>query len=147
MILWAPDKVRDFDFAALTRSLDSETATGEVRFPSEMAVLDGHTSGVRAACFSADGQLLATGSNDNTVRVWSLDTGDCMRSFVDHTGWVRALEVVAPNRIASASDDKTVRVWTLGDGECVRTLVGHTDHVDSLALVSSPSVGWSCTIS
>jgi WD40 repeat protein len=41
------------------------------------SVLEGHTSGVNAVVFSADGQLLASASSDETVRVWETATGAC----------------------------------------------------------------------
>ena len=41
------------------------------------SVLEGHTGYVRAVVFSADGQLLASASDDSTVRVWETATGAC----------------------------------------------------------------------
>jgi WD40 repeat protein len=46
------------------------------------SVLDGHTGGVNAVVFSTGGQLLASASNDKTVRVWETATGIC-RSVLD----------------------------------------------------------------
>jgi WD40 repeat protein len=41
------------------------------------SVLEGHSEEVRAVVFSPDGQLVASASNDSTVRVWETATGQC----------------------------------------------------------------------
>ena len=89
VILWAPEKVRKFDFGLLNRPVDTGEDAADLRLPAEITVLQGHTSGVRAVSFSDDGQLLATGSNDNTVRVWDVATGQLVKALRGHGGRVR----------------------------------------------------------
>jgi WD40 repeat protein len=36
------------------------------------ATLEGHTDGVLSVCFNADGQKLASGSEDKTIKIWNL---------------------------------------------------------------------------
>jgi WD40 repeat protein len=54
------------------RVWETATGTGACR-----SVLEGHTASVNAVVFSADGQLLASASHDQTVRVWETATGAC----------------------------------------------------------------------
>src|SRR5229473_2394690 len=49
-----------------------------------VATLEGHAGGVTAIAFSPDGQLLASGSMDHTVRLWNLEPGDLMTALVGH---------------------------------------------------------------
>ncbi len=44
----------------------------------------GHASGVSDAAFSPDGGALATGSEDETVRLWDVETGDELKRFEGH---------------------------------------------------------------
>ncbi len=82
--------------------------------------------------FSPDGNWIAAGTADRTVRLWRTDTG-AERVLRGHTDLV--LDVAfdpASKMLASASYDKTVRLWDLGTGES-RVLRGHTASVDSVA--------------
>jgi WD40 repeat protein len=48
------------------------------------SVLEGHSDQVNAVVFSPDGQLLASASDDGTVRVWETTTGTCRSELVGH---------------------------------------------------------------
>ena len=54
---------------------------------------------------------LASGSRDNTIRVWSSDTGECKQVLKGHTDAVYSLAVLANGDLASGSCDNTIRVW------------------------------------
>jgi WD40 repeat protein len=96
---------------------------------SDVDTLEAHQNWVMAICAfqEPDGQTrLATGGDDETVRIWDPDNPDAPRhTLLGHTGPVRAvvpIETPAGLRLASGSDDKTVRIWSL-DGErvaCIR---------------------------
>ena len=77
------------------------------------APLTGHTTSVLGVALSPDGHRIASGSADNTVRLWNADTGQQIGDpLTGHTGPVRSV-AFSPDghRIASASADKTVRLW------------------------------------
>jgi len=98
-----------------------------------LRTLEGHTSSVNAVALSADGQTIISGSDDKTVRVWSVE-GTLLRTPEGHTGYVRAVALSADGQtIISGSDDNTVRVWSV-EGTLLRTLEGHTGTVYAVAL-------------
>ena len=43
--------------------------------------LQGHTNDVMSVCFSSDGAFFASGSTDETIRLWDANTGECLRSL------------------------------------------------------------------
>jgi len=97
--------------------------------------LNGHTGSVLEVVFSPDGQLLATGGADRTVRVWDLESKSerfCLRG---HTAKVYAL-AFSPDgtRLFSGSEDTTIRVWDMTHGEERLELRGHARYIYDLAV-------------
>jgi WD40 repeat protein len=57
-----------------------------------------------------DGRL-ASGSEDNTIRLWDATAGAETARLEAHSGWVSALCVLPDGRLASGSSDHTIRLW------------------------------------
>ena len=96
--------------------------------------LEGHTGGVLSVAFSPDGQTVASGSSDYTIRLWDTLAGEHKRTLEGHKGWVHSI-VFSPNgrMLASGSEDKTVQLWDAVRGTHRRKLKGHTKEVLSVA--------------
>ena len=79
-----------------------------------LMTLEGHSSIVLSVAWSPDGTKIASGSNDNTVRVWDAATGKLLRTLKGHSASVYAV-VWSPDgtKIASGSYDKTVIIWSI----------------------------------
>ena len=79
--------------------------------------------------------MLASGSVDHTIRLWSLPEGISLHSLEGHIAGVRCLAISPDGRVlASGSDDHTIRLWSLPDGVVLKTLKGHTAEVSCLAI-------------
>ncbi|HEY6333657.1 MAG TPA: GTP-binding protein, partial [Blastocatellia bacterium] len=81
-------------------------------------VLEGHRTWVRSVAWSGDGRRIASGSSDNTVRIWDSESGEMVRVLEGHRTWVRSVAWSGDGRrIASGSADNTVRIWDSESGK------------------------------
>jgi WD40 repeat protein len=86
-------------------------------------VLEGHTGPVFAVAFSPDGQLLASGSYDHTVRLWNPATGKELQKLEGHTDLVQTVAFSPDGQLlASGSYDHTVRLWNPATGKELQKL-------------------------
>lgn len=95
-------------------------------------ILKGHDDHV-ITCLQFYGNRIVSGSDDNTLKVWSAITGKCLRTLVGHTGGVWSSQMSA-NIIISGSTDRTLKVWNAENGNCIHTLMGHTSTVRCMHL-------------
>src|SRR5207244_10836988 len=102
-----------------------------------LVTLKGHSDAINAVAFSIDGKTLASGSSDNTVKLWDVSTGAELRTLKGHSNSVVPVISVAfspdGRTLASGSSDKTVKLWDVSTGAELRTLKGHSEAVWSVA--------------
>ena len=95
--------------------------------------LTGHSDWVFSLAYSPDGQTLASGSLDNTIKLWNARTGNLLQTFTGHfkSFWSLAYSPDGQT-LASGTKDGTIKLWNAPTGNLLQTLTGHSDWVFSL---------------
>lgn len=118
-LLKAPERLRRWEWGFLWR----------LSHP-ELAVMAGHTDGIRDIDYSPDGRRLLSVSDDKTGRIWDPKSGACVAVLTGHTERILSGRFSPDGKlIATAADDHTARVWTAG-GELRHVLKGHSAPVN-----------------
>jgi len=92
---------------------------------------DGHTKSVYALCPLGNNRM-ASGGNDNTIRIWDIVAGTSLHTLTGHTKGITSICSIDNNRCGSASYDNTVCIWNIPEQTLLHTLKGHTSSVISV---------------
>ncbi|KAH7628106.1 hypothetical protein B0T09DRAFT_290044 [Sordaria sp. MPI-SDFR-AT-0083] len=95
----------------------------ELNWNACLQTLEGHSSWVHSVAFSPDGQRLASGSKDKTIKIWDPASGSCLQTLEGHRDTVYSV-AFSPDgqRLASGSGDQTIKIWDPASGSCLQTI-------------------------
>ncbi|WP_211178464.1 nSTAND1 domain-containing NTPase [Brasilonema octagenarum] len=96
--------------------------------------LGGHANWVNGISFSPDGKMLASVSNDSTVKLWDTSTSKEIKTLTGHTNAVNGISFSPDGKmLASVSNDSTVKLWDTSTGKEIKTLTGNTNAVNGIS--------------
>lgn len=92
--------------------------------------LEGHTKAVRSLAFSPDGRMLASGSEDNTIKLWRVDNGRLIKTFKEDSNGYGVNSVAFSydgSMLASGIYGPKINIWSVSDGKIIRTIISEYD--------------------
>ncbi|MGA7937463.1 MAG: hypothetical protein WCA35_28185 [Kovacikia sp.] len=110
-----------------------------------LKTLEGHVSWIRCIAFSPNGQFLASGSSDGSVKLWLVNTGECLQTFEAHSSLVLAITFSPDGRtLTTGGGDGTIKLWNISEGrrqevEGRRQKLENQDSPQHLALSAQPA--------
>ncbi|EAY08010.1 WD repeat protein, putative [Trichomonas vaginalis G3] len=110
--------IRNTSQGTLIGDQDGNILRFDSRCPTNLDVISAHESEVCNIAISNDGNHFATGSNENTVKIWDFRAlSNPYSSYCEHSAAVRALSFssINPDLIVSGggTTDKTIRIWDI----------------------------------
>jgi U3 small nucleolar RNA-associated protein 13 len=117
-------KVYEIEYAV---GSGGKAVRGEIKL---LGTCKGHKRGVWNVRFGRTERVLATGSGDKTIKLWSLEDFSCVKTFEGHTNSVLRVDFInAGMQLVSAASDGLVKLWNVREEECVTTMDNHEDKV------------------
>ncbi len=111
-----------------------------------LKTLEGHARAVSSVSFSPGLKYIATGSQDNTVKIWDAKNCAYIRTLRKHTDDVTCV-LFSPNEkfVVSGSRDRTIRMHDAFRGTFFWTLTGHTDAISNIVYSHNGDYMMSCS--
>lgn len=82
----------------------------------------GHTDTIKSIGVTADGKRAASASDDQTIRVWDIETGECIRVLKGHTDGVTSSDLSRDGKHVLSGSFKSIKLWDTTTGGCLQTI-------------------------
>ena len=129
-----PEYERDDSVMQIWFELYSHCRLDHFRGGWQSSMLKGHENVVNAVAFHPDGRHVLSGSRDKTLRLWAVETGECIKIFKGHEKGINCVDIRQDGRrVVSGSSDNTLRVWDLKTGACLQIFEEHDKGVECVA--------------
>ncbi|CAG8598181.1 18045_t:CDS:10 [Acaulospora morrowiae] len=97
-----------------------------------------HEKDINSIAIASNNKIYATGSQDKTIKIWSVEDGSLLGTCVGHKRGVWSVHFSpVDHTFVSSSGDKTIKIWSSTDFSCLKTFEGHTNSVLKVSFLTS----------
>lgn len=121
------------DGQQLATAISNEVVVWDICQGKQLFAGQGHTAWILCLTYSPDQTMIASGSRDETIRLWDAETGQCLKTLACPGSWIQTLTFSPDGEyLVSGGSDGEICVWQVATAHCQRILSGHRDRILSL---------------
>lgn len=131
----------------ITNSLLSKKANNDLEKQFEFRpflIEEGHRKSVTSLVVTPDGKIIVSGSKDNTIKLWNIETGECLKTLKGHSGYIHSLAITLDGRQIISGSLMETKIWDLQSGKCIKNIkqqevasYTNDDYITSFQVISS----------
>lgn len=99
----------------------------------------GHKDWIRSIAFSPDGRLIASGSDDSSVRIWDVETGTTQHTLTIERAYIYCVAFSFRGTVAAGSDDNSITLWDSATGRLIKQLPDQSRTVNAICFSENGS--------
>ena len=80
--------------------------------------------------------MLATASNNSIIKVWNIDSLDCISTLIGHRQAVICVKFCEDDKLLTGSRDGSCKLWSISNSSCIHSFLGHVAAITSIKLWS-----------
>ena len=119
--------------------IDKEIFLWDVASGKIIKKLQGHRDTITDLKFLPDQNFLVSGSEDRSIKIWNINTGELVRTIVELNNFADFAEniIILNNKdfLVSGGRDSIIRIWNYKTGEKIGQIKAHYDEIRSLILL------------
>ncbi len=101
-------------------------------------IIDAHTKSVKGILILSKNKFI-TYSWDKTIKLFDLDTFECIRTLIGHESYVKAIDKISTDKIVSCSS-RSIKIWNLDDGLCLKAISDYPTCLNVLKVISETEI-------
>lgn len=132
----------------LTNNLLSKKGLNQLekQFKSRPCLIEeGHSKPVTELVVTPNGKTIISGSDDNTIKLWDIETGECLKTLKGHSGRIHYLAITLDGKQIISGSLMETKIWDLQSGKCLKniiqkqyaTIFTNDDYITSFQVISS----------
>ncbi|MGF1523204.1 MAG: NB-ARC domain-containing protein [Leptolyngbyaceae cyanobacterium] len=121
----------------LATAISNEVAVWDIRQGQQLFTGQGHTAWIMCLAYSPDHTLIASGSRDQTIRLWDAATGQCIKTLPCQS-WIQTVAFSPDGQhLVSGDNEGLIQVWEVATAQYQCSLKGHRDRVLALKFAAA----------
>lgn len=130
----------------ITLSKDATARVWDVQQGICKHILQGHTDGISSGCLSRDGSILSTYSYDRMIKLWRVETGECLVSIpVEESVTIMELSP-GGEKLAVALSNERIILFDMSHPERSMMIAAHTEQITGLSFSNDGGVLATCSL-